>query len=73
MIGRSMTEQLRRRERPSETLVPAVSPAETVSYIKDLLGSLRDMAECQRHARLAELLELAQKEAELVSRQLARV
>lgn len=68
-----MTQQLRRRERPPETVAAAASPAETMFYIKDLIGSLRELTECQRHARLAELLELAEKEAELVSRKLAKV
>jgi len=49
-----------------------ITPAETLSYIKDLLGSLLDMAECQQQRRLAELIELAQKEAESLSRRLAR-
>jgi hypothetical protein len=71
MIGHPMPEPLRRREPPSGKPLPVATQAETMSYIKDLLGSLLSMAECEQHSRLAELLAMAQKEAENISRRLA--
>jgi len=71
MIGHPMPEPLRHREPSSEAVIPPITSAETMSYIKDLLGSLLSMAECQQHVRLAELLAMAQKEAENISRGLA--
>jgi hypothetical protein len=72
MIGHPMIQPLRRHSTPSEAPMVLATPAETLSYIKDLLGSLLEMAECQQQRRLAELIELAQKEAENLSRRLAR-
>jgi hypothetical protein len=72
MIDHPMTQPLRRHQTSPEAQLAPATPAETASYIKDLLGSLLEMAECQQQRRLAELLELAQKEAESLGRRLAR-
>jgi len=46
----------------------AASQAETASYIKDLLKSLRQMAEGKGQKRLSQLLAIAQREAEALAR-----
>ncbi|HSZ74737.1 MAG TPA: hypothetical protein VK779_07950 [Rhizomicrobium sp.] len=46
----------------------AASQAETASYIKDLVRSLRELADGKGQKRLAQLLAMAQQEAEALSR-----
>lgn len=59
-------------EAAAEDTAPPCAPSDAVDYIRDMVGTLRDMAEEADQMLLAYLLDMAHEEARLQSRRMAR-